>query len=373
MPKDQTTRWGENVIIADFAGRRRRKQAEQAAGASRENRSGSGGRPKGGKRGIAAGHGEQEHGFAESWAARVVMQQLVSKTDSARVARGREYFRAGKVSELVFDTDSVAALVAGSQLQPFDVQFSLPPLSEKTRARILGEVLRDSAEVHALAAGNRPGESVVEGLLGQSTNDDCFAGLRVWCDCPDKSEVCKHAIAVGFAVSEYLSEVPLRVLSWRGVDTEPVTKLMQYMQVPAVPGQGEDGTEHWGSDTSRAGAANAAVNALPNARQGERRGGREGEGNQQSRTAPDIVDPQEFWGSPETRVRWEAPRPEWGLNSGERLQLERAIRTVTWNSVDQLNTMSELEQCYESLDDATPVFDYSHAWGEEMSESDAKD
>lgn len=365
MPKDQTTRWGENVIIADFAGRRRRKQAEQGTDGSSATRSGNKGRPKGGKRGIANRHGERERGFAESWAARVVMQQLVSRTDSGRVARGREYFRAGKVKELVLDTDSVAALVAGSQLQPFDVQISLPPLSEKMRAKILGEVLRDSTEVHALAAGNRPGESVVEGLLGQNTEDDRFAELRVWCDCPDKSEVCKHAIAVGFAVSEYLSEVPLRVLSWRGIDTEPVTKLMQYMQVPATPVQEKAGKEPWESDTSRAGAANAAVNAVPNARSSAEREGGD--------AVPDIVDPQEFWGTPETRVRWEAPRPEWGLNSGDRQQLERAIRTVTWNSVDQLNTMSELEQCYESLDDATPVFDYSHAWGEEMSESDAKD
>ncbi|AEI09792.1 hypothetical protein CRES_1438 [Corynebacterium resistens DSM 45100] len=358
MTEEKTRRWGENVIIADFAGRRRRKQAEQGLRSednSRENPM-LGGRPKGGKVGTPGANGPREQGFRESWAARVMMQQLVAKSDSGRVSRGREYFRAGKVNELVFETDSVAALVAGSQLQPFDVRLSLPPLSEKQRANLLGEVLREHSEVHALAAGSRPGEAIVEGLLGQETGGDRFAGMRVWCDCPDKAEVCKHAIALGFAVSEYLSEVPLRLLSWRGIDTEPITRLMQYMQVPAVPRHGHDSKREWGADSSHADAANAAVKAMPSA-------GAE----------PDIVDPEEFWGGSSGRVRWGEPTAQWGLESGERAQLEKAIRTVTWNSVDQLNTMSELERCYESLGDTTPVFDYSSAWGEAMSDGDGKD
>ena len=350
MTEDKTTRWGDNVIIADFAGRRRRKQSSAEVAGTQPSGSVSNARPKGGKTGVAGARGQQEHGFRESWVARVLMQQLVNKTDSGRVARGREYFRAGKVHDLAFDTDSAAALVAGSQLQPFDVQLVLPPLSEKQRAGVLGEVLRESTEVHALAAGNRPGEAVVAGLLGHSTGDEQFAGLRTWCDCPDREDVCKHVVAVGLAVCEYLSEVPLRILSWRGIDTEPVTRLMQYMQVPAtvtpLDGKGS-GTEQW-------------------------RGAGTG-GDDAGHEQPDIVDPKEFWGAPEHRVRWQVPKTEWGLDSGEREQLEKAVRTVTWNTVDQLNTMSELERCYESLIEAEPVFDYGHAWGEAMSDDDGKD
>ena len=374
MAEDKTTRWGDNVIIADFGGRRRRKQAEAGSQADMQGAPGTPGqskkgRPKGGKAGALGAHGYREQGFRESWAARVLMQQLVARADSGRVARGREYFRAGKVSELIFEHDSATALVAGTQLQPFDVSLSLPPLSEKQRAGILGEVLRESTEVHALASGNRPGGSIVEGLLGQATGDEQFAGLRVRCDCPDHDEVCKHVIAVGFAISEYLSEVPLRVLSWRGIDTEPVTRLMRYMQVPAIPRQDQGGDEDAVAAGTGAAVGDAAGKASVTALSGRGAGSEQAGGGRE----PDIVDPKEFWGTPENRVRWQPPTAEWGFESGERAQLEKAIRTVTWNTVDQLNSMSELERCYESLDDATPVFDYSHAWGEVVSEDDGKE
>ena len=59
MTEEKTRRWGENVIIADFAGRRRRKQAEQGLRSEDNTRENPklGGRPKGGKVGTPGANG----------------------------------------------------------------------------------------------------------------------------------------------------------------------------------------------------------------------------------------------------------------------------------------------------------------------------
>ena len=65
--------WGDNVVVADFGARRRR---ELAAGQTTP---------------------QVPRQETETWAAATLMEALAQQADSGRLARGREYFRAGKI------------------------------------------------------------------------------------------------------------------------------------------------------------------------------------------------------------------------------------------------------------------------------------
>src|SRR5699024_8662494 len=66
---------------------------------------------------------------------------------------------------------------------------------------------------------------------------------------------------------------------------------------------------------------------------------------------PEVLDQAEFWGSEERRVSWSPPPAESGLELGDRDALMRALRSLSWTSVDQLQTMHELELCLEMITD----------------------
>lgn len=320
--KRPVAQWGDNVVLADFGARRRR---EAASGA-----------PAGGDRAAVS--------RADGWAASTIKGVLSGRADAGRVARGRDYYREGKVIGVELGTDAVAALVAGSQLEPFEVSLGLRPLSPGDREFVERELLDDSALLRTVLAGQQPPGKVGQVLLSG-------ADLReVRCSCPDSSRVCKHVVAVGYALAETLNATALTLLTWRGIDAHRI--MAQARQGGGMYPAGEVGQR-----TPRGAGGDAQVGGV---------GGADAAGAE-----PETVDGADFWGSPGERVRWEPLEFQRGIDQGDRQKLMAALRTVSWTHVDQLAALHELELCYEALEEAEPVFDYSNAWEKSVSATDA--
>ena len=314
------TRFGDNVVIADF-GARRRHEAVKADNGPRAPRS-----------------------ERESWAASQIMTALADNSDSGRLARGREYYRGGKVLGVELTKDCMAGLVDGTQLEPFDVSLRLRPLASRKAEFIKDELMADPSHVRSILHGSAPGTEVAAMLLRP---DHVF---QATCTCPDRSVVCKHVVAVGYAVAARLTQDPLHVLRLRGIDPEPfVTQLSR-------------------KDES------AGVTSLRSRREGRKLPEEASEEKKhKGDLRAELVDPKQFWGAVDQRVTWGTVEPESGLEQGDKQAIMAALRTVSWTGVDQLRAHHELERCYEVLMENEQMFD-NLPWEHELqSRPDDKD
>lgn len=135
--------WGDNVVVADFGARRRR---ELAAGQTTP---------------------QVPRQETETWAAATLMEALAQQADSGRLARGREYYRAGKILGVELQTNVISGLVAGSQLEPFDVSIRLRSMGKRRLAFVEQELLMDASHVRSLVKGSAPGVDVEEFSIGR--------------------------------------------------------------------------------------------------------------------------------------------------------------------------------------------------------------
>ncbi|MBC2681900.1 SWIM zinc finger family protein [Corynebacterium anserum] len=310
------TRWGENVVMADFGARRRKEAAEAANSLPSIPR-----------------------GESESWASAQLMEALAENTDSGRLARGREYYRGGKVLGVELAENIITGLVDGTQLEPFDVTFRLKNLPERKRAFLQQELLMDQSHLRSLMHRRAPGQEVSTILMRPDH-------LRqVSCTCPDRAAVCKHAVAVGYAVAAQLTRDPQQIFRLRGIDPEPFMAQLR----KADEKTGAAALENWrGTHSGRDVASNKKA-ASSKYGVGKNTGGEE--------AAAEIVDPIRFWGSPDQRVTWGEFAQELGLDQGDGQALMAALRTVSWTGVDQLRAHHELERCYENLVNIEKIFD----------------
>lgn len=288
------TTWEGNVILADFGARRR---AEAAA-------------PRAQRPAPADPLG------SESWAGAQLLEAVAGATDRGRLERGRDYHRGGHVQNMELSTNTVVGLVAGTQPQPFEVVIKVAALSAKRRDFIAAEVAADPALLRTIVRGDAPPADLAAMLL--RPDQVRFEG----CTCPDSAPVCKHTVAVAYQLAETFNHDPAAVLQWRGVEAAEALRTVQL--------------SHAGEQDSSS--------TQPNSRSA-------------SQQASEMLDQAEFWGSEERRVSWSAPPVESGLELGDRDALMRALRSLSWTSVDQLQTMHELELCLEMITDDSGRFD----------------
>lgn len=289
--------WGDNVVLADFGAKRRQEM----------NR-------------LRDQHGTHIRG-EDSWASSQLMEAISRSADSGRLARGREYFRGGKVLSVEFAENVVAGLIHGSQLEPFETSIHLRKLTDRQRDFVYHEMLSDSSHIRSLLSGGAPGLDVASVLMHPGHVN------RVHCSCPDKSAVCKHVVALAYSAAEKLDREASILLKWRGLNAQELLR----------PVQG------WGG---------GGVGASPIRKQ-QAPGLAERQADQ-----PEQVDSAEFWGTAAEPVEWEPMQWESGLEQGDQKALKEAMRSVTWHAVDQLKAMHELEVCYETLESVEPLLYY---------------
>lgn len=298
--------WGDNVVSADFTRGRDRSATKRRTPSSIQSTP-----PR--VRGVEkpqepATEVEERSSPTESWSAGQVMRTATALADSARLSRGRTYFRSGNVLRIDYELGQVNGLVSGTQLEPFEVQIRWRPLTRRQIDFVVGECGDHPESVRNLLAGRRPQSSIATVLFGVEHYIDSF------CSCPDHATFCKHRVCVAYALAAEFTGDPSAFLAWRGIDMDRLLETVD----------GGDGGEE-NSDT-------------PTGTPGETDDDREV-----------TYSPTEFWGDPGDLAVWEPLEVEFGLELGDRSARDAALRKFSWNNADQLRVLDTLTRCFEAL------------------------
>ncbi|NLG54395.1 MAG: hypothetical protein GX542_01890, partial [Rhodococcus sp.] len=148
--------------------------------------------------------------FTRNWWGRALVDAVEAMGETGRLSRGRTYARAGQVVALDISPGLIRADVQGSQIQPFSVTVSLPPLPDED-VELLSETVRHQPAVLAALAGGTVPDTLAPLLLPEASAFDFD------CTCPDLGWPCKHAAAVVYLAAERIDADPLLVLTLRGV------------------------------------------------------------------------------------------------------------------------------------------------------------
>lgn len=333
--------WGDNVIEADFGSRGRtgRGNADAGTPAGTVDPDSRLGRALAEQRAARTAAAETEKrrqkatrqrerraaSTTEGWAGRVILDTVTAGADTARQARGRGYVRDGKVLQLDTELGSVNALVAGTQLEPFEVSLRWRPLSDNQVMYIRGECLEHPENLSRLLAGKEPRRDVAAVILGPGDFRDS------WCTCPDRAGMCKHRVAVAHTLAARFTADPVAFLDWRGLDTRRLIEEVgerERLRHPEVV------------DLQR-----RAVQTGPAGSAGH--GGRHDGAEREAEDA--TYRPGEFWGDLTRLPEWGPMEIQSGLESGDEATRNAVVRKVSWNTVDQLRVLDELETCYRLL------------------------
>lgn len=141
----------------------------------------------------------------------------VLRGDSARLARGRSYARAGRTHDLVVKGGKVTARVTGSRATPYKITITLTELSAPAWKKAIDGLAKKAQFSAELLAGQMPhtiDEVFVE--AGVSLFPWQRADLETSCSCPDWGDPCKHVAATHYVLGEALDRDPFLLFELRG-------------------------------------------------------------------------------------------------------------------------------------------------------------
>jgi uncharacterized Zn finger protein len=158
-------------------------------------------------------------GIAKSFWAKAWCRHLESFSDyENRLPRGRSYVRNGSVCHLAIASETVEAIVLGSEI--YELEIHIEPLSpdkwEAMKARCKGKI----ASLIELLQGKISDEIMTvvtdpaEGLFPRPNE------IRFNCNCPDWADMCKHVAASMYGIGVRLDTHPELLFKLRGVNHE---------------------------------------------------------------------------------------------------------------------------------------------------------
>ncbi|MEY4544615.1 MAG: hypothetical protein RL685_810 [Pseudomonadota bacterium] len=141
----------------------------------------------------------------------------VLRGDSARLARGRTYARAGRTHDLVVKGGKVTAKVTGSQATPYKITIDLTELSAPAWKKTIDGLAKKAQFSAELLAGQMP-QAIDEVFVeaGVSLFPKQRADLETSCSCPDWGDPCKHVAATHYVLGEALDRDPFLLFELRG-------------------------------------------------------------------------------------------------------------------------------------------------------------
>lgn len=143
--------------------------------------------------------------------------QEVLRGDSARLARGRTYARAGRTHDLVVKGGKVTAKVTGSRPTPYTISIELAQLGDAAWSRAIARVAEKAQFSAELLSGQMPKEiDEVFRAAGTSLFPKQRADLVTSCSCPDWGDPCKHVAATHYVLGEALDRDPFLLFELRG-------------------------------------------------------------------------------------------------------------------------------------------------------------
>jgi uncharacterized Zn finger protein len=141
----------------------------------------------------------------------------VLRGDSARLARGRTYARAGRTHDLVVQGGKVTAKVTGSRATPYKITIELTELSAPAWKKAIDGLAKKAQFSAELLAGQMP-QTIDEVFVeaGVSLFPKQRADLKTSCSCPDWGDPCKHVAATHYVLGEALDRDPFLLFELRG-------------------------------------------------------------------------------------------------------------------------------------------------------------
>lgn len=303
------TNWGDNVIMANFGAKSRKRDAVQKSDTGNVGHKG------------AYEHDSSRANGRSVWIAEKLLSHLSASTDSKRIERGREYFRKGNVVRLTLDSHRIDGLVAGSQLEPFRVSIKLTPIAQTRRDYLIAEFSENDEALRNIVAGYQPGKIESELLFAP---EQIFS---LWCSCPDPVSVCKHVAAVGFAFEEHFAEDPSRILQWRNVSSPTLDRRVNQFRRDIDASLRKQHRDRNVADISRPAVEDIDIGA------------------------------ERFWGSTEAVPPLVRLDQNSGIDQGDSRLLNNALRTLVWSTPEMLQLRDDLERIYEELESGPRMFD----------------
>ena len=149
--------------------------------------------------------------------------EVVLRGDSARLARGRTYARAGRTHDLVVKGGEVTAKVTGSRPTPYKVTIRLAQLTDAAWMKATAGMAEKAQFAAELLAGQMPKEI---GEVFREAGTSLFPAQRTdlvtSCTCPDWGDPCKHVAATHYVLGEALDRDPFLLFELRGRAKEQV-------------------------------------------------------------------------------------------------------------------------------------------------------
>lgn len=245
-----------------------------------------------------------------------------TQSDNGRMSRGRGYYQGGHVMNLEFVPGSITAKVIGSQPQPFSVAIMFPPRTDPQLARLPDLISQLDGGIQAVRSGQFSPD-MLKILFGGHPYK-----ARYYCDCPDKAKVCKHIVATMMAAADRVAADPGLVFQLRGLNLADMRLPKQSMKpagsagsVPATP-----------ETSAPAGASGARQKPQAEA------------------PSPEaiVAATDRFWNG---GLLPEIPqlKTQSALADSDEELLHKAMRTISYTSVDELCAVSDIEDLYYNL------------------------
>jgi len=252
------------------------------------------------------------HSTAADWLTDLAFTQ----SDNGRMSRGRGYYQGGHVMNLEFVPGSITAKVIGSQPQPFSVAIMFPPRTDPQLARLPDLISQLDGGIQAVRSGQFSPD-MLKILFGGHPYK-----ARYYCDCPDKAKVCKHVVATMMAAADRVAADPGLVFQLRGLNLADMR-----LPKPAGSAGSVPATPETSASAGSAGAAKKAEAPSPEA----------------IAAATDR-----FWnGGPLPEIP--QLKTQSALADSDEELLHKAMRTISYTSVDELCAVSDIEDLYYNL------------------------
>ena len=243
-----------------------------------------------------------------------------TQSDNGRMSRGRGYYQGGHVMNLEFVPGSITAKVIGSQPQPFSVAIMFPPRTDPQLARLPDLISQLDGGIQAVRSGQFSPD-MLKILFGGHPYK-----ARYYCDCPDKAKVCKHIVATMMAAADRVAADPGLVFQLRGLNLADMRLPKQSMK-PAESAGSMPATPETSAPAGSAGSAKKAEASSPEA----------------IAAATDR-----FWnGGPLPEIP--QLKTQSALADSDEQLLHKAMRTISYTSVDELCAVSDIEDLYYNL------------------------
>lgn len=166
--------------------------------------------------------------IGETWWAKRFLEVLDSFGWSNRLARGRNYARAGQVIDYKIEPGLITSKVQGTASKPYTIKIKVKTLSDIQWAKVIKVMSSQARFLARLLAGEMPHdiEEVFEEakiplfpVSGKDFDADC--------SCPDWANPCKHIAAVYYIVAESFDRDPFLIFHLRGLKKDELLKALQ--------------------------------------------------------------------------------------------------------------------------------------------------